>query len=120
MLSRMYYNASVGMSKEAYYEMCEALGSEPIEEEIPVEVSDFPAEVQVAIMLYNKLRDEWDYMGGNYIGKSLVGLRDILDMFEIPKEDRKLFLSWISIIDITRSKVYSETRASSKVSAPEE
>ena len=120
MLVRMYQNATVGMTKEAYYEMCEALGSEPIEEETPVEVADFPPEVQLVIMMYNKLRDEWDYMGGNYIGKSLVGLRDIFDMFEIPIQDRKLLLGWISIIDSTRSKVYSETRANSKVSVAEE
>lgn len=114
MLIKLYQNSAVGMTKEAYYEICEALSSEPSEEEIPVEIGDFPGEVQLAIMIYNKLRDEWDYMGGNYIGKSLVGLQDILDMFEIVKKDRKMYLNWIYIIDVTRSKIYSEMRTNSK------
>ena len=58
------------MTRDTYFEMCEALGTEPVEEEIPVEFEDFCLDVQEALSIYQKLRDEWDYMGGNYIGKN--------------------------------------------------
>lgn len=98
------------MTKEAYFEMCEALGSQPIEEEIPAEMDDFPVEVQVAIHVYNKLRDEWEGMSGTYMGKSLVGLKDILDIYEIPFEDRRYLLDWINVMDIERSKAFNAAK----------
>lgn len=106
---------SVGVSKEAYFEMCEALGSEPIEDEIPVEMEDFPPEVQEAIHVYYKLRDEWDTMNGTYLGKSFAGFADILDILEVPFEDRKFLLEWISIMDAARSKAFSEMKAAKEV-----
>ena len=39
-------NGSVKMTKEMYFEMCEALGNDPVESEIPVELDDFPLEIQ--------------------------------------------------------------------------
>jgi len=98
------------MTKEAYFDMCEMLGSEPIEEEIPIEMDDFPTEVQEAIGVYYRLRDEWDSMSGTYMGKSYVGLLDILDILEIPQEDRKLTLDWISIMDNVRAKSIRDSK----------
>ena len=65
---------NLGMTKESYFEMCEMMGSEPVESEIPVEFDDFPLEVQQAFNAYRMLRDEWDTMNGNYLGKSLIGV----------------------------------------------
>lgn len=98
------------MTKEAYFEMCEALGTEPSEEEIPVEMDDFPDEVQEAISIYYKLRDDWDTMNGIYMGKSYAGLGDILDILEVENADRKYLLEWISVMDSARSKVLSAQR----------
>ncbi len=92
------------MTKDAYFEMCEALGSEPIEDEIPVEHSDLHTEVQEAFSIYNKLRDDWDYMGGNYIGKNISNLLDMFTLLEIPKEDRLQLYELIILIDSFRSK----------------
>lgn len=104
MLESFFENLSAKMTKEDYFDMCEALGTEPVESEIPVEINDFPDEVQEAINVYYKLRDEWDTMNGVYMGKSYTGLIDILDIVEIPKEDRKYTLEWISVMDAARSK----------------
>ena len=111
MLKLFYQNLLVGMTKEAYFEMCEALNSEPIQEEIPVELDDFPEEVQSLIRIYNKLRDDWDSMNGNYLGKSIIGLKDTLDILEVPIENRKLLLDLISTVDSIRSNSYSSMRA---------
>lgn len=104
MLDSYFQNSSVGMSKDTYFEMCEALGTEPVEAEIPVELDDFPDEVQEAISIYFKLRDEWDTMNGIYLGKSYAGLGDILDILEVEHKDRKYLLEWIAIMDAARSK----------------
>jgi hypothetical protein len=101
---------SASMTKEAYFEMCEAIGSEPVEEEIPVETSDFPVEVQEAINVYYKLKDEWDTMNGVYMGKSYAGFSDILDILEVPFADRKYLLEWISVMDAARAKAYKDMK----------
>ena len=118
MLSSFFQNMSVGMTKEAYFEMCEALSSEPIEEEIPVEMDDFPDEVQEAVGIYYKMRDEWDTMNGIYLGKSFAGFKDLLDIMEVPFEDRKYLLEWITIMDASRSKTLSEMKAAKESSKP--
>jgi hypothetical protein len=94
---------SVGMTKDAYFEMCEALGNEPLESEIPVDFDDFPLEVQQAFNAYKMLRDEWDTMSGSYLGKSLIGVKDILEATEIDVSEHKLIIMLIRIIDVVRS-----------------
>jgi hypothetical protein len=90
--------------------MCEMLGSEPIESEIPVEYEDFPLEVQEAIRIYNNLQDNWDYMGGNYIGKNLTGFKDILTIFEIAAEDHRAVYELIMRIDRIRAKNIQDSK----------
>ena len=114
MLESFFQNASVSMTKEAYFEMCESLGTEPAEEEIPIEMQDFPIEVQQAIDIYYRLRDEWDTLNGNYLGKSYAGFMDILDIVEIPQQDRKWIMDWISIMDTTRTRVIQNSKQKAK------
>jgi len=94
----------VAMTKDAYFEMCEALGSEPIESEIPVEFDDFPFEVQQAFNAYRMLRDEWDFMNGNYLGKSLIGIKDVLEATEVDPSEQKFIVMLIRVIDNIRSE----------------
>jgi len=95
---------SVGMTKDAYFEMCEQLGNEPLESEIPVDFDDFPLEVQQAFNAYKMLRDEWDTMSGSYLGKSLIGVKDILEATEVDVSEHKLVIMLIRIIDNVRSE----------------
>ena len=73
MLVNYIQNSTLSVTKETYFEMCELMGNEPIEEEIPIEYDDFPIEVQQAFAVYRMLRDEWDTMNGVYLGKTLIG-----------------------------------------------
>lgn len=102
------------MTKEAYFEMCEALGTEPIDEEIPVDYEDFCLDVQEALGIYQKLRDEWDTMNGVYLGKNYVGLVDILELLEVPVEDRRTQFELIGIIDRHRSKAIADAKPKTK------
>ena len=110
MLESYFQTSSVNMTKDTYFEMCEALGTEPSEDEIPIDQNDFPVEVQSAMELYYILKDDWDTMNGVYLGKSYVGLSDILDILDIPKSDRKLVLDWISTMDSSRAKTIAESK----------
>ena len=94
---------SLGMTKDQYFEMCEMLGSEPVDSEIPVEFEDFPLEVQQAFNAYRMLRDEWDTMNGTYLGKSLIGVKDVLEATEIEQSEQKFIIMLIRMIDAVRS-----------------
>jgi hypothetical protein len=94
-----------------YFEICEQMGSEPIESEIPVEMDDFPVEIQQVLSIYFKLRDEWDGMSGSYMGKSYAGLGDILDIHGIEKVDKEYVLNWLTIIDRIRSNIIDSQKS---------
>lgn len=98
------------MTKAMYYEMCEALGTEPAEDEIPVDYEDFHIDVQEALQIYQKLKDEWDTMNGNYMGKSYAGILDIFTILEVPVEDHKTLFNLIGMIDGHRSKAISDMK----------
>lgn len=103
-------NSSVSMTKEAYFEMCEALGTEPVEEEIPVDVADLPTDVQQALDVYFKLRDEWDTMNGNYMGKSYAGILDLFKIMELPESDHRMIYDLIVLMDHYRSKAIKSNK----------
>ena len=109
-LESYFQNSSVGMTKEQYFEMCEMLGNEPNDSEIPVEYDDLPLEVQDALRIYNTLQDNWDYMGGNYIGKNIQGIRDIFEMNDIEKTDHKSVYDLILQIDRIRAKQIHDSK----------
>lgn len=101
------------MTKEQYFEMCEMLGSTPIDSQIPFEFEDLPVEVQEALYIYNNLQDNWDYMGGNYIGKNLTGIKDILEISGVEKEDYKSMYELLIHIDAIRAKQIQSSKPKS-------
>lgn len=92
--------------------MCEMMGTQPTEEEMPVELDDLHDEVQEAFSVYNMLTDIWDSMGGSYIGKQMAGISDIMDIMGV--EDKRVCLYILSIIDRTRSKLINSKKKPSK------
>lgn len=89
--------------------MCEMLGSEPVESEIPVELSDFPSEIQQAFTIYGMLSDIWDPMGGSYLGKDYANVFDFFSLYEIQNKQEQLFyISVLKEIDSSRSSVIAE------------
>ena len=101
------------MTKDAYFEMCEMMGSEPSPEEIPVDFEDFPLTVQQAFTIYSRLKDDWDTMNGNYMGKTYAGILDIFIILDVPVEDRKTMFELINIIDEHRSKAIAANKPKS-------
>lgn len=105
------------MTRQAYFEMCEMLGEEPIDSEIPVEFEDFPLIVQQCFSIHNILPDVWDTMGGNYLGKDYGILYNLLDTYEIEKADHFLVLQVILQIDSVRAKILAD-KLKSKTPSP--
>ena len=96
------------MSKETYFEMCEQLEKEPVESEIPLEMSDFPEFVQQCFLLYNLLEDRWDSMAGGYLGKNYSLLFNLYDLYEIATEERLLMLQFLQCMDNIRQKIVAD------------
>lgn len=85
--------------------MCDALGSDPIEGEIPVEFEDLMLDVQEAVSIYTTMQDMWDTMSGTYMGKNFTGIKDILDLSGV--DDHKTAFILLKKIDNIRSEILS-------------
>ena len=96
------------MTRESYLDMCDMMGSEPVESEIPIEYDDFPLDVQQALSVYRMLKDEWEGFNGLYLGKSFIGLTEILDYMEVDLADRKLTVQLIKLIDSVRAELINK------------
>lgn len=98
-------NSNLSVTKATYFEICEQMGNEPIESEIPIEFEDLPIELQQALLVYRLLQDQWEGMNGIYLGKSLAGIQDIFEYLEITDlVDKKFIFQLIKIIDGIRSE----------------
>jgi len=91
------------------------LGTEPIEEEMPIDLEDLFYETRVAIKIHSLLKDVWEGMNGVYLGKSLVGL-DIL--FSIYTVDTLPFKEYVlSIINFVDYHIYKDIERKKKQKA---
>lgn len=86
--------------------MCEALGTEPKEEDIPVEITDFPSEIQEVLAIFNYLPDRWDSMSGTYFGKDFSVLPILLDIHNM-ELDSFIFM-YLKVSESSLINIYSE------------
>jgi hypothetical protein len=98
------------MTQESYFELCEALGSEPVESEIPVEYDDLTEIAQQAINIYQLLRDIWEPMSGSYLGKDTSNIFDFFDLYDIEKEERRVIITLIKTLDTERNKLIQQSQ----------
>ena len=74
--------------------MCEQLGSEPIEEEIPADFADFPYVIQEALNIFMILPDNWEGFSGTYMGKDYSILPYLMDeIFKV--EDKQQTMTYL-------------------------
>jgi hypothetical protein len=86
------------MSKEAYFEMCEMLGTEPVEEDIPLSLGDLSFQSQLALEVYNYLPENWAQTA--YLGKNLNGITELFEILDIHgRYQRLLIIKFIKVID---------------------
>lgn len=94
------------------------MGSTPLDDEIPVELSDLPLDIQEILYIYNRMKDEWDTFNGIYLGKSYTGIFDMFNVLQIPVEDRKSVLDWLFVIDEIRSDLIRNKKAAESSTKP--
>lgn len=97
------------MTKDTYYDMCESMNSDPIDEEIPVEFQDFPFEVQLALEIYSLLPTMWDTEHGFYLGRRLEIMPYLFRLHNV--EDEKEALCIILIADEINKEIINKKQA---------
>ena len=101
----MYKNLDTGMTRNKYLDMCEQLGKEPSDREIPPDWEDFPEIIQHAINTFNQLGDRV-YPDIGYTGKDYTNLLHYIEIYDIT--DKEFFLELISWLDSRAIKKSSE------------
>ena len=87
---------------DKYLQLCEQLGKDPDPNELPVEMADFPFEVQEAFNIFNLLPDRWDGMNGTYLGKDWSALESLLNIFQV--EEKRIIVMFIKYIEVQNIK----------------
>jgi hypothetical protein len=96
------------MTKDKYFEMCEMMGSEPVDSEIPVEIEDFPELVIQCFLIYRILPDIWDTMNGNYLGKDYSLIFSLFKLYSLDESEHLLSIGFLQEMDTCRGKVIAE------------
>jgi hypothetical protein len=105
------------MTKDAYFEMCEMMGTEPDPDEIPVEFADLPDVVQQALEIYGFLPDRWEGMSATFLGKDYSIAFDLFKTYEVDNYvEQRLLLRIMSVIDGIRSKIIQGKHTTKKSS----
>jgi len=97
------------MSIDQYLIMCEQMGWEPKEEEIPVDPASLPIESQQALVLLNALPDKWEGMNGVWLGKDYSGLVDIMNIYQIDDNKLEVF-ELLKVCEAQLGKYYEQKR----------
>ena len=104
-LEKLHQNLDTGMTRERYLDLCEQMGNEPIEEEIPPDWSDLPEIVTHAVNTFNLMGDRV-YPEIGYIGKDYTNLNHYIELYAI--EDKEFFLHVLSWLDSRAIKKSSD------------
>jgi len=101
----MFNNLDTGMTKDRYLNMREQMGREPIPEEIPPDINDFPYIVQNAISTFNMLGDRVQADIG-YVGKDYANLAYFIEIYDV--QDTEFFLELLTWMDSRAIKKSSD------------
>ena len=94
------------MDAEQYLNMCEQMGWEPMEEELPKDPAYLSYNIQCALVLYNALPDKWEGMSGSWMGKDYSGLMDIMNIYRI--DNKREVFDLLKIAEGEAGKFYAE------------
>lgn len=94
------------MTQEQYFAMCEQMGWEPREEEVPPDLGTLPYYPQLALILFNLLSDKIEGMSGTWLGKDFSSLQTFMDIYEV--DNRRDVLDYIMTIHDVYGKYYRE------------
>ena len=83
---------------------------------MPLELSDFPEEVQVAFFMFSLLPDHWEGMSGSYMGKYWDGIDYFFKLYEV--ENPRVILYFMKLYE-NQLVAYKAEKAEQKRKAEE-
>ena len=92
--------------------MCEQMGWEPKEEELPQDGTNLSLECQQALTILNALPDNWEGMNGTWLGKDYSGLSAVMDIYEV--ESRREVFELLKEAESIIGKYYAQQSKSRK------
>jgi len=99
-----------------YLDMCEQLGTEPVDSEMPVDYETFNPTIQTIFELYGYLSDRWEGMSGVFMGKDYSIIFNLFELYSIDVADQKLYLQIMSFIDSVRSDIIAKSQKQKELS----
>ena len=106
-LLEKHYKSSDKKFRE-YLLVCERLGKDPDPNKVPMDMGNFPYEVQLAFLIHDLLPDRWEGMSGSYLGKDWSAVGVLLDSYNIDT-DRQIILFFIKAIDNINSRLINKS-----------
>ena len=95
------------MNAEQYLQMCEQMGWEPKEEELPKDPSYLSYNIQCALVLFNALPDSYAGMSGTWVGKDYSCLEYVMNIYSMDDYKKEIF-TLLKIAEVEASKFYAE------------
>ena len=92
--------------------MCEQMGWEPKEEDLPQDGSNLSLECQQALTILNALPDNWEGMNGTWLGKDYSGLSAVMDIYQV--ESRREVFELLKEAESILGKYYAQQTKSRK------
>lgn len=97
--------------------MCEMMGSEPVEEEMPYDREDLTLDTQLIFTIYDKLPAKWEGFSGQYLGKDLLLLDTLFKHYKLEKYEKNYAWDVIPIIDsFVAEDIAKKIKSKTKVS----
>jgi len=107
------------MTKDQYYEMCNVIGTDPVDSDIPIEFEDLPNFIQNTFNIYTFLGDRWEGMSATFMGKDYSIVFNLFEIFEVENiAEKQLMLRIMSIIDKIRSNIITKKYKQHEIKKP--
>ena len=106
-LKSFYNNSEAKINKEQYFLLCEQLGNDPIPEEIPVDFSDFPHQIQEVIQIFSILPGVFEGMTGTYMWVDYALLPYLFDEIFVVR-DKQIAMKFLLIIGNIMMEKYTQ------------
>lgn len=84
------------MDKEKYYQMCNDMNTEPVEDQIPQDYGDFILTTREVYDIFIKLPDIINSMTGDYMGKELSNIFTYFHLYGIEEDNWLLYIELLN------------------------
>ena len=93
-------NHFAGFSKDRYLEVCEATGTEPVEEDIPSELGELTYDAQLAMIIFDACPENWEGMSGSFLGKRIECLPALFQIYNVEKDEERQIFDYFKVIEM--------------------